>query len=128
MGFYEFDMVFGGKKESIAVSGNADWDQEVQALFKTVDKNNTGTIDKSELYNTLRLLGLNPTNQKLDFLIKEYAKSLPDKFKYEEFRQIVQDLLRDDILLAEDLMIEIKEKFKKLDVKNVGLLDGKQFK
>jgi len=63
----------------------------LEDVFRFLDKDGNGSIDKRELAAGLRALGLNPTDAEVDALIRTSDTIHPDgRLQLDEFRNMVQ--------------------------------------
>lgn len=48
--------------------------EEIKELFRVADRDNSGNIEKHEIENLLKLLGINAKDEELDHYFKKYDK------------------------------------------------------
>lgn len=96
-----------------------DQKQEIEDVFKIIDENGNGSIDKQELVKGLRCLGLNPTNSDIKELLDKFDRNNDDALNLSEFAELYIEYTQKNSSVEEDLA----EQFKKLDVDGSGYID-----
>ena len=90
---------------------------EIKELFQIFDKDNDGFITFKELTTIMRSLGLNPTENELQEISKNYDRQATGKIEFNEFFNLIQQRLKEP--KSEDELIEA---FKSFDRDNEGIL------
>lgn len=101
-----------------------DQKQEIEDVFKIIDENCNGSIDKNELAKGLRCLGLNPTNSDIKNLLDEFDTNNDGVLNLEEFAALYHKYTQSNISVED----ELAEQFKKLDVNGDGTIDVEELK
>ena len=102
--------------------------REIQGLFKEVDADGSGYVEKNELAGALMRVGVNPTNQEIDEYISRFDKDGDGKISYPEFEIIFKEKLVSDMMVMDELMGNLRREFKNADVQRNRLLNKQQLR
>ena len=100
--------------------------REIQGLFMEVDTDKSNFIDKNELGQALMKVGMNPTLQELEQYLGKFDKDGDGKISFEEFRYIFQDKLKNEMMVMDELISNLRKEFKKADIYQNRLLGKEQ--
>jgi Ca2+-binding EF-hand superfamily protein len=100
--------------------------KEIQDLFKEVDTDNSGFVEKNELAQSLMRVGINPTNQEIDEYLAKFDKDGDGKISYGEFKYIFEDKLKSDMMVMDELLGNLRREFKNADIQRNRMLNMTQ--
>ncbi len=63
----------------------------MKEVFKRVDRDKSGTVDKDEMKAVLKLYNIDCSDEAFDTLFSEYDRNGDGRFSYGEFVQLLQD-------------------------------------
>ncbi|BFZ02367.1 hypothetical protein BsWGS_05406 [Bradybaena similaris] len=95
-------------------------EDELLKLFKKYDKDNSGTLSRSELEALLKEGNRNVTASQIDEVFKFFDEGGDQKITYEEFKEGLIKIAR--------FIQEFKEFFNKYDADKSGFLDKNELK
>lgn len=97
------------------------WD--CQQLFESFDRDQSKSIDASELANLLRVKGLKPSDNEVQDILKKFDKDNSGKIEFEEFIEAYKEMKKCP-LNNEDVV----KAFNFFDADKSGFLDINEFK
>ncbi|CAD8210763.1 unnamed protein product [Paramecium octaurelia] len=128
----EFRLVFQSKQgdhnknkaEQIIMS--QDIEQEIQELFNQIDENKNQSLDQRELLKALQSVGLNPGTEELTQYFAQFDRDKSGTISYQEFSHIVKDILKKELLQADDLLEDLRREFRQVCNPTTRMLSKEQ--
>ena len=93
-------------------------EREIYRLFKEIDANNDETIGREELARCLSVVGGDVSDDELDRIFAQLDANRDGKVSFEEFKYIMEQKLKKDLLQMEQLLSDLRYEFKKADINN----------
>ena len=87
-------------------------DDEIRELFDKIDSNKNMHLDRHELKKALMNVGLNPSEVELERYFQTFDKNNNGVLQFEEFSMIMKDMLKKEMLSAQDLLEELRKEFR----------------
>ena len=70
-------------------------EDQIKQAWKLFDVDNSGTIEHHELKDVMHRLGLSPTQDELDDIIRDIDKDMDGQIDYNEFLRLMSTKLKD---------------------------------
>ncbi|EGR32199.1 hypothetical protein IMG5_092660 [Ichthyophthirius multifiliis] len=129
--YSEFEQYFVDDHEQIVQTNKnqkglaltKDLEQQIYQLFRQVDINDDKQIQIDELNNLLAKIGINASNAELEEYMRRYDKNNDGTISFDEFKIIMQEKIKNEMMTAETIIDELKREFKKVDIDNSRLLN-----
>ena len=102
------------------------FEDEVKSLFDLLDVDKDGAIDQDEILAAIKSYGIIPNASQARDIIRKYDINHNNKLEYDEFRAIMEDTLKVEILAQEDDMQDLRSKFMEADYLKLGYLEPQQ--
>ena len=99
---------------------------QIEEMFKEIDKDNSGNIDKKELNNSLLSIGINLTVDELNSQFNRFDKNTDGTISFNEFRDIMEEKIVGEMMNADDLIHDIRNEFKKVDINRSRMINKRQ--
>ncbi|EAS04294.2 EF hand protein (macronuclear) [Tetrahymena thermophila SB210] len=99
---------------------------DIKELFQLADRDGSGSIEKYEIENLLKWLGINAKDEELDQFFKKYDKDGDKTISYKEFQIIMTQQIYNNMLNVSDIIDDIKTLFKRVDINNTNTLSKDQ--
>ncbi|KAL4454267.1 hypothetical protein ABPG74_012224 [Tetrahymena malaccensis] len=99
---------------------------DIKELFQLADRDGSGSIEKYEIENLLKWLGINARDEELDSFFKKYDKDGDKTISYKEFQIIMTQQIYSNMLNVSDIVDDIKTLFKRVDINNTNTLNKDQ--
>ena len=96
--------------------------KEYRKAFQTFDKDNSGGISKDEMREVMNSLGVNPSNEELEGMIKEVDLDENGLIGFEEFADLMHRKEKQDKEQQNQLNDEVLDAFKTFDRDGSGLI------
>ncbi|KAM7479595.1 hypothetical protein LguiA_027808 [Lonicera macranthoides] len=96
---------------------------EFKESFKLFDQNGDGVISSNELGSVMKSLGQNPTEDEVQFMIKEVDADHSGTINFTEFLNLMAKKMKDAGVVK-----EIKEAFKVFDIDKSGFISAAEIK
>lgn len=84
---------------------------EIQKLFDEVDVDKSKFIEIQEIHIALSKIGMNCGQAEIEQYMRRFDKNGDGKISYQEFRVIVQERLKSEMMTAEDMIDDIRREF-----------------
>lgn len=101
-------------------------EQDLEDLFKKIDEDNSGAIDKFELKKLFSRLGINLNEQQLNGYFEQIDTDKSGLISLEEFKIMMMGYIKKEMISAESIMDDIRKEFRKVDKENNGNINSKQ--
>ncbi|CAD8122209.1 unnamed protein product [Paramecium sonneborni] len=129
----EFRLVFQTKQTDQQVKRQADnivqsqdIEQEILDLFNQIDENKNQQLDQRELLKALQSVGLNPGTEELSQYFAQFDRDRSGTISYQEFSHIVKDILKKELLQADDLLEDLRREFRQVCNPTTRMLSKEQ--
>ncbi|CAD8196479.1 unnamed protein product [Paramecium pentaurelia] len=129
----EFRLVFQSKQGDLQNKNKAeqiimsqDIEQEIQELFNQIDENKNQSLDQRELLKALQSVGLNPGTEELTQYFAQFDRDKSGTISYQEFSHIVKDILKKELLQADDLLEDLRREFRQVCNPTTRMLSKEQ--
>ena len=96
--------------------------KEYRKAFQTFDKDNSGGVSKDEMREVMNSLGVNPSNEELEGMIKEVDLDQNGLIGFEEFADLMHRKEKQDKEQQNQLNDEVLDAFKTFDRDGSGLI------
>lgn len=87
-------------------------EEEIRELFEKIDQNKNGQLEQRELHRALVGIGMNPSSEEMQQYYRMIDKDNDGTINYNEFSIILKDILKKEMLQAEDLLEELRREFR----------------
>ncbi|CAK68317.1 unnamed protein product (macronuclear) [Paramecium tetraurelia] len=129
----EFRLVFQSKqteqqikKQADNIVQSQDIEQEILDLFNQIDENKNQQLDQRELLKALQSVGLNPGTEELSQYFAQFDRDRSGTISYQEFSHIVKDILKKELLQADDLLEDLRREFRQVCNPTTRMLSKEQ--
>lgn len=109
--FHFFDREFLEMEADVVKS---DVDEELKALFRRIDQNNTNYVNCDEVVKCFNILGFPSTPEMLEVEFREYDYDRDNRMDFKEFRRFMHSKIRGTVFKMDTMVDEVKRKFKKI--------------
>jgi Ca2+-binding EF-hand superfamily protein len=103
-----------------------DMEREMKEFFDHMDANKSGYLDKTEMMNAFQAIGMTVSADQLDGLFRSIDANSDGKVDFIEFSKVMETKLKMDLLRVEDLLSDIRQEFKNVDIYNQRSLTADQ--
>ncbi|KAL4486335.1 hypothetical protein ABPG72_007121 [Tetrahymena utriculariae] len=127
--YNEFELYFAGseevvqKKRNKKLSISPQMEQEILELFRIVDVNGDQQINADELNRLFSKIGTFASAQEIEEYIRRYDKNGDRTLGYEEFKMIMEEKIKNEMMTSESIIDDLKKEFKKVDLQNTRSLN-----
>jgi Ca2+-binding EF-hand superfamily protein len=101
-------------------------EEEIEKLFKLFDLNGDGWMSEDEISQAFKAYGIVLPPQEVQSIIRKMDINRDGKIQYSEFRSVMEDTIKKDILNNEDHMQDLRQKFIEADIMKLGYLTPSQ--
>ena len=121
-----FDTEDGKEPSQRGVILTRDLYSEIDALFRELDTDQSGFLTIDEMIRCMSKLGVSTTSEDVAKIFDRIDKNKDGKISPEEFREVMEEKIKKDILQLDDLLSDLRAEFKKADVNNTRELTPPQ--
>ncbi|EGR29782.1 hypothetical protein IMG5_148630 [Ichthyophthirius multifiliis] len=99
-----------------AIKLSQEIEDQIRNIFKEVDKDGSGYVDLNEFDGLLRAVGINVSQDEQLNYFNRFDKNNDGQISFLEFKIILEEKIKQEILTAEDIIDDLRKEFFKVDL------------